>query len=131
MNNKKGFTLTELLCVIVILGVIATLATSSVISVSNKSNENLYCAKLSLIKSEAASYGKIYEKELNQSTDYFEGNKSLTITVQDLVDAGKIDTDKNGMVINPVNSKSINDAKIILYLKNNKINAYMEEFNIC
>ncbi len=131
MKNKRGFTLTELLCVIVILGLITTMVTTNVLSMSKKSNENMYCAKLELIKSKAIEYGKIYEKELNKSTELFEGNKSITIKVQDLINAGKFDGDKNDIVINPINKESLNEESIILYLKNNQIKAYINDNNVC
>lgn len=131
MKNKKGFTLTELLCVIVILGLITTMVTTNVLSMSKKSNENMYCAKLEMLKSRAIEYASIYEKELNASTTLFEGYKSITINVQDLVDAGKFEADKKGMVINPINGESMNEEKIILYLKNNQIIVYINDNNVC
>lgn len=131
MKNKKGFTLTEILCVIVILGLITTMVTTNVLSMTKKSNENMYCAKLEMIKSKAIEYGKIYEKELNKSTELFEGYKSMTIKVQDLIDAGKVTGDKEDSVLNPINKETLNEEKIILYLKNNQINAYINDNNVC
>ena len=64
MKNKKGFTLIEVLSVIVILSVIMTIAASSVMNLTKKSKENLYCTKLTMIESLAKSYALKYEKEL-------------------------------------------------------------------
>ena len=131
MNNKKGFTLIELLCVIAILAVVTTIASASIVNLSNASKDNLYCAKLEMIKSAAKNYAVGYEYELNNSTTYFDGYKSLTITVNDLVEKGNISPDKDNTVLNPKNNKSLNNEKIILYLKNNQVYVYMNDFNIC
>ena len=131
MKNKKGFTLIELLCVIAILAVVTTIASASVINLSNSSKENLYCAKLELIKSAAKTYASGYVYELNNSTTYYEGYKSLTITVNDLVKSGNLSPDKEDNVLNPMNNESLNDVPIILYLKNNQVYVYMNDNNVC
>jgi len=128
--NKKGFTLIELLAVIALLAVITIMASAGIMTFSKKSKENLYCAKIKLIESNAAQYGIRYEAELNQSTTFYEGNKSLTIKVNDLVQAGKLEADKHDDVISPIDETRMNDMEIILYLKNNQIYAVMPN-NIC
>lgn len=130
MKNKKGFTLIELLCVIAILAVVTCIASVSVINLSTKSKENLYCAKLEMIEASAKTYAVGYEYELNQSTTYYEGYKSLTITVNDLVVSGNLSPDRGDTVINPMNNESINDLKIILYLKNNQVYVHIDN-NVC
>ncbi len=130
MKNKKGFTLIELLCVILILAVISVIASVGVINLSKKSKDNLYCAKIALIETVARDYGVAYEKELNNSTELYEGHKSLKIKVSDLVSSGKLETDKEEMVINPKDNTSMNDVEIILYLNNNKIYAVIPN-NVC
>ncbi len=129
--NKKGFTLIELLCVIALLALITTIASVGIMTLSKKSKENLYCAKISLIKSSAKEYALKLEKELNESTNLFEGHKSLSIKVQDLVSSGKLQADKDEIVLNPLDNTSMNDIEIIIYLNNNQIDAYIENNNIC
>ena len=90
MKNKKGFTLIELLCVIAILAVVTTIASASVVNLSNKSKNNLYCAKLEMIESAAKGYAINHEYELNKSASFYEGYKSLKITVNDLVENGNL-----------------------------------------
>ncbi len=131
MKNKKGFTLVELLCVIVILALISVMATTGIIALSSRSKENMYCAKLEMISSIARDYAVKYEYELNNSTELFNGYKSLKIKVNDLINSGKLETDKDDKVINPIDESSLNDKEIILYLKNNQINAYIDSNNIC
>ena len=98
--NKKGFTLIELLCVIALLALITTIASASIMSLSKKSKENLYCAKISLIKTSAEDYSIKLEKELNESLNLYQGHKSLTIKVNDLVTSGKLKPDKDNIVLN-------------------------------
>ena len=130
MKNKKGFTLIEILCVIVIIGILSVIATISIVNLSSKSKNNLYCAKIELIENIAESYGIKYELELNNSNELYNGYKSLKIKVNTLVDAGKLDPDKKNNVINPKDNTVMNDIDIILYLKNNQIKAEIPN-NIC
>ena len=130
MKNKKGFTLIEILCVIVIIGILSVIATISIVNLSSKSKDNLYCAKIDLIENIAESYGIKYELELNNSNELYNGYKSLKIKVSSLVEAGKLDPDKKNDVINPKDNTVMNDIDIILYLKNNQIKAEIPN-NIC
>lgn len=130
MKNKKGFTLIEILCVIVIIGILSVIATISIVNLSSKSKDNLYCAKIELIENIAESYGIKYELELNNSNELYNGYKSLKIKVSTLVDAGKLEPDKKNDVINPKDNTIMNDIDIILYLKNNQIKAEIPN-NIC
>lgn len=129
MKNKKGFTLIELLCVIAILAVVTTIASASIVNLSNASKENLYCAKLEMIESAAKTYAVGYEYELNNSTTFYDGYKSLIITVNDLVESGALSPDKDDTVLNPINNESINDMSIILYLKNNQVYVHINDSN--
>ena len=132
MKNKKGFTLIELLCVIAILAVVTTIASASIINLSNQSKENLYCAKLEIIESAAKSYSVGYEYELNNSSTYYEGYKSLVITVNDLVESGNLSPDKDDNVLSPIDNNSLNNMQIILYLKNNQVYVHLEDsHNVC
>lgn len=130
MKNKKGFTLIEILCVIVIIGILSVIATISIVNLSSKSKNNLYCAKIELIENIAESYGIKYELELNNSNELYNGYKSLKIKVNTLVMAGKLEPDKGNDVINPKDNTIMNDIDIILYLKNNQIKAEIPN-NIC
>lgn len=130
MKNKRGFTLVELLCVITLLAFISVIATTGIMTFSKKSKENMYCAKIEVIEAVAKDYGRKYEKELNNSSVLYNGYKSLRIKVSDLVKSGYLEGDKEDIVINPIDDSSLNSTEIIIYLKNNQINAYVEN-NIC
>lgn len=130
MRNKKGFTLIELLCVIALIAILSVVATVSIVNLSSKSKDNLYCAKIELIESIAESYGNKYELELNNSSEQYNGYKSIKLKVNTLVEAGVLDADKGDNVINPLDNSVMNDLDIILYLKNNQVKAEIPN-NIC
>ncbi len=129
--NRKAFTLIEVLCVIVLLAILTTFASTSIMNMSKKGKENLYCTKIALIKSAAKDYAITKEKELNNSSDTFRGHKSITIKVNDLVLSGKLEADTEENVINPIDNSIMNDIDIILYLDNNQIYSYIKTDNIC
>ncbi len=129
--NKKGFTLIEILCVIVLLSLIACVASASILKFSQSSKEKLYCTKMSLIKTAAQNYGYNNEYELDNSSKLYENNPSLTITINDLVKSGNLKSDKDSLVLNPIDDTSLNDTKIIIYKLNNQIKVLIENDNIC
>ena len=112
MLKKKGFTLVELLCVIALLAVVTSIATSGILKFSIKSKENLYCAKIELIKTAAKSYARNYEKEINNSSQTYENHPSITITINDLVKKGFLSPDKDNQVLNPIDNSSLNNKEI-------------------
>ena len=125
MKKKNGFTLIELLAVIVILGVIVTLAVPSVGFISNKVKENMYESKIKLILSAAKLYGEDNKSSL---TCYSSEDCSIIVTVQDLLDEGYLTKDKDNeegkpIITDPRDNSSLNDYKVTLYLKNNRVYA--------
>ena len=129
MKNKKGFTLIELLCVIAILAIVTTIASASIVNLSNSSKENLYCAKLEMIESAAKTYAVGYEYELNNSNTFYDGYKSLVITINDLVKSGALSPDKDDNVLSPINNETMNNMSIILYVKNNHVYVHINDAN--
>ena len=62
MKNNNGFTLVELLAVVVVLAIIVTIATTSTISISNKIKGNMYCSKLDFLLFFTNFYAIIFYK---------------------------------------------------------------------
>lgn len=81
--NKKGFTLVELLAVIILLGVMALIAT---ITISNEIRENkqaLYDIQISNIKEAARTWASMNAFRLPSTN-----GESFTITLSDIKEAG-------------------------------------------
>lgn len=143
--NKKGFTLVELLAVIVVLSIVIGLATKSVISIRNNSLEKLLDTKINDLEGAAVIYGQensnIFEyassgftfninnggEETNIVTNY-----KSEITVKELIDNNYYETkeeDSNGKLtlINNVTDKSMLCDTILVYRKNNRVYAVMKD----
>ncbi len=88
--NKKGFTLTELLVVIALIGVLALLVVPNVMKVRNNINERLYSEKLDYILSAAELYA-------GNNPDIFSYGDSTTVSVAQLIDAGYLKADGSGV----------------------------------
>ena len=71
--NRKGFSIPELLAVIVVMGILITIATASYNGISNSLKDRTYNNKLNLIKTKAIEY----------ATDY--GIDAATISVAKLI----------------------------------------------
>jgi len=130
--NKKGFTLVELLAVIVILGIVATLAYSSVTTIQKNIEEDMFEKKADIIEEAAIMYGDdILRTTLANKTsgEKYNGGYCATITVKELVEKGYLDKDNdntcgNGCVVDPNNSNvSLDNNNIIIYYKNKRIRA--------
>lgn len=124
MKNNKGFTLVELLAVIVVLAIIIGIAVPSAISVSNKSKVKMYKTKIDLILRAA----ELYAQDIHRAD---------TIPVGTLAQKGYIKYDtkytKDGNCVenptgaleekcieNPINGKSMNDYHVQIITKNNR-----------
>ncbi|MDD5835593.1 MAG: type II secretion system protein, partial [bacterium] len=95
MNGRKswGFTIPELLAVIVIIGILAVMATGSYITISNQVKAKTLKTKLDYIN----------EKAINYANDY--SIEDTTMTVAKLISEGYLDmenvTDDNTKINNP------------------------------
>lgn len=129
--NKKGFTLVELLAVVVLLAVITTIAVPAVIGISNNIKKNMLETKLDLILEDAKLYGQDNMSTFSNSSKDYNSNPCITISVEDLLDEGYLTKDKDdsaaGYIINPVDNSSLNGKDIILYLKNKRVVAVFED----
>lgn len=97
--NRKGFTLVELLAVIVIIALLALITTTSVTKFVGDAKNNLSNVQIGLIKSAAEAWGA------DNINKFPEANKCSYITLKDLKNQGFIDSS----VIDPKTNKKISD----------------------
>lgn len=116
MNNKKGFTLMELLAVIVLLGLLISLASVSVLTIRKKMNNNLLNTKIKMIEAAAKLYGEDHN---------LTGCEEVLIST--LVTNDYLDYDDGSNVKNPVDNTSMNDKNVKIYIEFNQIIAKYDE----
>ena len=106
MNSKKGFTLVELLGVLVVLGLISVIIVPKVIDSITTSKETAYQTQVETIENAAKKYGisndLLYPKE---------GEKKY-IAVKDLIAVGEL-SDKE--IINPKTGNKMNGYVLVEY----------------
>lgn len=132
--NKEGFTLVELLGVIVILSVVMLLGTVSINAIVDGIRKNMLETKIDSIEEAAVYYGQNNMKELTETCTVNEIEYKFCVekTVQELLDAKALESeekDENGNIIlkNNVTNASMNDDTILIYKKNNRIYAVMKD----
>ena len=111
--NKKGFTLVELLAVIVILGLLIAIISPVVKNLINDSENNLSEQQKKLVVEATKKY-MIENSELLP-----EGSNRAIVYMSDLIDKGVIDNDK---IIDPKSKGEINGCVVVSY--NNEFNQY-------
>ena len=115
----KGFTLVELLAVIVILAVVAIVTVPIIFNVLNDSQEGINKSQEKNIIESAKKY--VIDKPFTEETDI--------ICVYELIKGGYID---NKALIDPVTKEEFNDACVVVVLipsdTQNKLDRYSYEF---
>ena len=76
--NKKGFTLIEILAVVIIIGIISLIAIPSVTKYIEESRKSAYVKTIKdTLASLASSVGKSQIKEINKDTTYYIPNECI------------------------------------------------------
>lgn len=138
--NKKGFTLTELLAVIVIMSIVATIGLVSVTGVKRQINQKLFTDKLSEIIASAEKWGEDNKDEVPKELtagdlivkNYFESEEEIDPLSYNNYACSQDSKSplgyKNGskcknIVTNNVDNIVINNLKVKIFLKNNRVYA--------
>lgn len=108
----KGFTLVELLAVLVILGIIMTITTPIVIKSINNSAEKLYNEQIILLENASAKWLIEHTGEVDQSSTF-----EKCISIEELKQGGYIPSTD---VINPKTKEAMNGCVKITYDENYK-----------
>ena len=123
MKNNKGFTLVELLAVIVVLALIIGIAVPNAINLSNKSKKKMYISKVEMIIKAAQLYGEDHPKGVATSESAC-SSTSGRVTVETLVKDGKVKADKDdGTVEDPYSGASMNSKTLCIYKQYNRVYA--------
>lgn len=119
---KKGFTLIELICVIVLLGIIAMIAIPTINTAINNSKEKAYNEQIALIEDTAKTYTSKHSLKLPNQTS---GSK-LCVSVAEMQKDGLLTSEA---IQNPNYEEGSTDAKkknktftgsVVITWKNNK-----------
>lgn len=128
MKKNKGFTLVELLAVIVILSLLITIAVPSTIAISNKLKLNMYCKKIDSIEVSAKLYGEDRKESFAEKygTEQYPAKK---IKVLELVNTGylKKDNATAPFVVDPRSNEAMDEVEFTIYEKYNRVYVAFDE----
>ncbi len=141
--NKKGFTLVELMAIIVLISIIALIGVTSVVGIRKMMDEKLFEEKLTSALSSAEKWGEDNKNELDKSitigdlvvNGYYESEEGVNLSIYNGYVCGESKGDIKGykddelckdVVTNNVDNIIINEMKIYVYIKNNRVYACIE-----
>ena len=121
--NRKGYTLIELLAVILIISLIITLSIFSIIKAINSSKEKATALSENSIKEAAETYATeknddssywldITDKDITDKDTTYKENKYFCITIEELMNKGLLDKKAN------IKSKDFDIHSYVLVKKN-------------
>lgn len=124
MKNKKGFTLVELIAVIVILSLLITIAVPTVITLMAKNRKKAYEGKIDVILKQAKQYARDNENFLYSSTSMYDRYICNVITIGELKNAGYLEELKEdgskGIIKDPRNNESMESQKVVVYINSSQ-----------
>lgn len=105
-NNTKGFTLVELLGVVVILCILIALVTPNMVKLSKSRKQELYESKLKWVESNATLWGNKYIDTLSMDC--------TCVTIQELIDKAFLSGDnvKRDTIYDPRSNDPINEYNV-------------------
>ncbi len=126
--KDKGFTLVELLVVIVLIGVVSGIAVTGIISNQKRLQEDLFCDKVEFIEQGAILWGQDNESVVAAGTAGTISGESIVyvdVLVSELLDSNylKSDEDEVDSLLDPRDDSSLTDEKVRVYLKYERIYA--------
>ena len=141
MKRKKGFTLVELLAVIVLISLLLIITISSIQNVNRNSKSKLCRTKLSLIEDAVNLYltnnpecffnsdesNNCYSQICSKLSKDSNNNDTCITSVNNLVELGIVEKDKDDIVINPLNKKDMGNYNVLISY-NNKLNVFETHF---
>ena len=136
--GKRGFTLVELLAVIVVLSIVMVIAVPSIGGVIQVINDNMLDKKVTMIEEAAILLGQDVKGSIIASQTKYNNFPCKSIIVSDLVpdyldrdnDNVCLDEDSEGTVgciVDPSDiAKYMDKTEVIIYYKNKRIHAVVD-----
>lgn len=122
--KKDGFTLVELMAIIIVLGIIAIITVPVVNNTINKSRKKAYEVQVSVIIESAHKWGVKNVDRLPV------GNEKINVKLSELINGNYIENIKNNKIINPIDRTEMNGCVVIEYVT--EYNQYSYEYReIC
>ena len=136
--NKNGFTLVELLAVIVLIGLLIGIGIPGVNKISSNMKRKSLNTKIKLIEEAAILWGQDNKTRLSETQDCVNettNNEEKTyscklVTIDLLLKDNYLDSDNNsGEYINPQTNSSMKNDCVAVYKKNNMVYAKYDNSN--
>lgn len=129
---NKGFTLVELMAVLVLIVIIATIGYAGITVVNNNIEKNLWNTTVEEIKTGAVQYGQDNLSRLTSTCNNGAISNCLEVTVGFLIERNYVDTDEvddseKEIITNNVTGEIVNDNIVYIYLENNRVYAEYQE----
>ncbi len=142
--NKKGFTLVELMAVIVIISIIALVGVTSITGVRKQMDKKLFEEKLNSAISSAEKWGEDNKDMLPTTktigqlivSNYYESEEAVNPSLYNYTKCSNSKTSQYGykdgefcknIVTNNVDSLIVNEISIKIFTKNNRVYACIEK----
>ncbi len=137
--NRNGFSLIELLAVILVVGIVGSIAVWGYRAINKNANINSQSAKETVILTAAKMYGSDNYILVNTSCKIDnKQTKCLIITIQKLIDNNYYssiekckDASATSCVYNDVTKKIMNNEQIVIYDEGDNVNAsFIKDVNV-
>lgn len=111
---NKGFTLVELLAVIIVIGLLMAFTIPSYTQIHSEVKRDNYNNKMTEVKIAGNDYGETIKDQIKNRD-----NSCIDVTISDLIKKGflRSESDKNSELINPTNNKTMDGNVKICYCR--------------
>ena len=129
--NNKGFTLVEILAVVVLIALIFGMGVPGVMKISKNMKERSYRSKTSLVEKAGELWGQDNKALLQADTCDIDGNSATPeqdcykVGIWQLIDEDYLETEERAKIVykNPINDNEMRNICVYIYKKNNRVYA--------